>query len=52
MVCLSMAIRTLASEQTPDAGSAWPMFDLTDPMSRGVSGDRLEQKIWQMAFAS
>ena len=32
----SIAIRTLAIEQSPDAGSEWPIFDLTDPINRGV----------------
>lgn len=35
MVPESIAIRTLASEQRPEAGSECPMFDLTDPMSKG-----------------
>jgi len=27
---------TLANEQRPEAGSACPMFDLTEPISNGV----------------
>jgi len=31
----SKEITILANEQRPEAGSEWPMFDLTEPINRG-----------------
>uniref|UniRef100_A0A1A9UN47 Uncharacterized protein n=1 Tax=Glossina austeni TaxID=7395 RepID=A0A1A9UN47_GLOAU len=33
---VSNAKQAFANEETPDAGSAWPIFDLTEPTNRGV----------------
>lgn len=46
----SIAIITLATEHKPDAGSEWPMFDFTEPISKGSV--RPGQNTFSRAFTS
>lgn len=47
---VSIAMTTLVTEQRPEAGSEWPMFDFTEPIFSGVL--RPGQKTFSSAFTS
>jgi len=47
---VSMAMITLVMAHIPDAGSEWPMLDLTDPIRSGVFLPL--QNTWSKAFSS
>lgn len=47
---VSMAMTTLVTEHKPDAGSEWPIFDLTDPIGSGSL--RPSQNTFSIALTS
>lgn len=47
---VSIEMMTLATEQSPEEGSAWPRFDLTEPINNGPF--RLAQNTFSIAFTS
>uniref|UniRef100_A0A1B0B9M3 Uncharacterized protein n=1 Tax=Glossina palpalis gambiensis TaxID=67801 RepID=A0A1B0B9M3_9MUSC len=48
---VSNAKQALANEETPDAGSAWPMFDLTEPTNRAASISPLRKAVKALSKA-
>lgn len=50
IIPVSNAYSTLAIDTKPDTGSAWPTFDLTEPIRRGLV--RPTQKTSEIAFSS